>query len=196
VTSSLYTETNSESHLTMNKDLEISDIVVNKIYTIRGQKVMLDSDLAELYEVGSKVLNQAVKRNIERFPEDFMFTLTQQEYSNLRSQFVTSSSHGGRRTLPNVFTEQGVAMLSGVLKSDRAIKVNIAIMRAFISIKQILTSGETLQNSIDILRFELLQMKAENRQRDEKIEYLLIALEQMAANQTESKGQIGFKYKE
>lgn len=181
----------------MNTDLTISDTVTDKIYSIRGQKVMFDFDLAELYEVETKVLNQAVKRNIERFPEDFMFTLTQKEFTNLKSQFVTSSSnsHGGNRKLPNVFTEQGVAMLSGVLKSDRAIKVNIAIMRAFISIKQILTSGENLQNSIDILRFELLQMKAENRQRDEKIEYLLIALEQMTAAQDQPSKKIGFSYK-
>lgn len=185
----------------MSNDLTIPETkIVNEIYTIRKQKVMLDSDLAKLYEVETKALNQAVKRNIERFPEDFMFQITKAEYEILKSQFVTSKDisknegSGGRRTMPYVFTEQGVAMLSGILKSDRAVKVNIAIMRAFVSIKQILTNGDTLQNSIDILRFELLAMRAENRQRDDKIEYLLIALEQMAqAQQETSKKKIGFK---
>ncbi|NQU12704.1 MAG: ORF6N domain-containing protein, partial [Desulfobacteraceae bacterium] len=102
------------------------------IYLIRGQKVMLDRDLAGLYEVETKVLKQAVRRNIDRFPEDFMFELSDQEFKNLRSQFVTSSlsQWGGARYKPMVFTEQGVAMLSSVLRSKRAIQVNIHIMRA------------------------------------------------------------------
>jgi hypothetical protein len=157
--------------------------IINKIYQIRDQKVMLDSDLANLYEVETKVLNQAVKRNIDRFPEDFMFQLTKKEYENLRSQIVTFEDLDGkgrfRKYLPYVFTEQGVAMLSGILKSERAIKVNIAIMRAFVRIKNIINSKQELQNSIDFLRYELLVMKAQNKQRDEKIEYLLTALDQM-----------------
>jgi hypothetical protein len=91
-------------------------LIEKMIYVVRGQKVMLDSDLAELYEVETKVLNQAVKRNVKRFPSDFMFQLSKQEFTNLKSQFVTSSLHGGRRKLPLAFTESGVAMLSGILK--------------------------------------------------------------------------------
>jgi len=110
----------------------------HKIYTLRGKQIMLDSDLAELYEVTTKIFNQAVKRNIERFPEDFMFQLTENEYVNLRSQFVTSSleQHGGRRYLPYVFTENGVYMLSSVLKSKVAIEVSIEIMRTFTKLRE------------------------------------------------------------
>ena len=107
------------------------------IYLIRGEKVMLDRDLASLYDVETKVLNRAVKRNLKRFPLDFMFQLTAEEAENLRCQFGTSSlSHGGRRYLPYVFTEQGVAMLSTVLNSERAISVNIEIMRAFVKLRR------------------------------------------------------------
>lgn len=106
--------------------------IENMIYVVRGQKVMLDADLAELYEVDTKVLNQAVRRNIDRFPKDFMFQLTTDEFKALKSQFVTSKNgRGGNRKLPLVFTESGLAMLSGVLNSARAINVNIAIMRIF-----------------------------------------------------------------
>ena len=113
--------------------------IENMIYEIRGKQVMLDSDLAKLYQCknGTKEINQAVKRNIERFPEDFCFKLTNEEYNNLKSQTVTSSnSHGGARKLPNVFTEQGVAMLSSVLKTEIASKVSIDIMRAFVSLRK------------------------------------------------------------
>lgn len=120
-------------------------IVERKIYLIRGHKVMIDVDLAELYGVPTKVLNQQVQRNRKRFPEDFMFQLTKEEAENLRSQFVTSrSGHGGRRTRPYAFTEPGVAMLSSVLNSERAIEVNITIMRAFIRLRQMLESNEEL----------------------------------------------------
>ena len=111
---------------------------------MRGHKVMLDRDLAELYNVETKVLMQAVKRNSRRFPDDFMFQLTQQEFTNLKSQFVTSS-WGGTRKLPHVFTEQGVAMLSSVLKSDRAVDVNIIIMRTFVQLRDMLASNEGFQ---------------------------------------------------
>ena len=120
------------------------------ILLVRGHKVMLDSDLADLYKVETKVLIQAVKRNINRFPEDFMFQLTEQELSNLRSQFVTSS-WGGRRYPPYVFTEQGVAMLSSVLRSDRAIHVNIEIMRAFVQLRQMLASNVELARKLAAL---------------------------------------------
>src|SRR5580692_3011749 len=125
--------------------MQIIRSIQNRIYEIRGERVMLDRDLAALYETETKVFNQAVKRNIDRFPEDFMFQLTKEEYDglslqietlekgqSLRSQFVTSNSRGGARYLPYAFTEQGVAMLSGVLHSDKAISMNIAIMRAFV----------------------------------------------------------------
>jgi len=110
----------------------------HKIYTLRGKQIMLDSDLAELYQVETKVLNQAVKRNIERFPEDFMFQFSEDEFKNLKSQFVTSSleQHGGRRKLPYAFTENGVYMLSAVLKSSIAVEVSIEIMRTFTRLRE------------------------------------------------------------
>ncbi|OGC05245.1 hypothetical protein A2276_02795 [candidate division WOR-1 bacterium RIFOXYA12_FULL_43_27] len=133
----------------------------NKIYLIRGQKVMIDRDLAELYRVATFNLNKAVKRNIKRFPSDFMFQLNKEEYKNLKFQ-SGMSSWGGRRTLPYAFTEQGIAMLSSVLRSERAILVNIAIMRAFVRLNRILSShvevskklkeleNKTLKNEKDI----------------------------------------------
>jgi len=108
---------------------------------------MLDFDLAVLYEIETKVLKQAVRRNIERFPEDFMFELSKEEFDNLRSQFVTSS-YGGLRYMPFAFTEQGVAMLSSVLKSDKAIEINISIMRTFVTIRQFALNYTELQNKI------------------------------------------------
>ena len=113
-------------------------VIQNKIYDIRGSKVMLDYDLAALYEVETRVLNQAVKRNIRRFPVDFMFQLNKNEWETLMSQFVISKTEkrGGTQKLPYAFTEQGLAMLSGILNSDKAIDVNIAIMRAFVLIRQ------------------------------------------------------------
>jgi len=118
-------------------ELSIQSEIKSRIYTIRNKEVMLDEDLAKLYEVDTKVFNQAVKRNIERFPDDFRFQLTEKEYENLRSQFVTSSSeHGGRRYAPYVFTEQGLYMLSAVLKSSVAIEVSIEIMRTFTKMRE------------------------------------------------------------
>ncbi len=114
------------------------------ILLVRGHRVLLDVHLAHLYGVDVKVLNQAVKRNIERFPDDFMFRLTSEEQASLRSQFVTSKSRGGRRYLAFVFTEQGVAMLSSVLRSPQAVQVNIEIMRAFVKLRRLLHSNEDL----------------------------------------------------
>ncbi len=132
-------------------DIQLSQIQ-NMIYVIRGQKVMLDSDLAKLYGVETKVLNQAIKRNFRRFPEDFMFRLSMEEHEILRSQFVTSSSeHGGRRYQPLVFTENGVAMLSSVLKSDIAIDINIAIMRVFTKLRSFYALDEKANNKISKL---------------------------------------------
>ncbi|WP_339660289.1 ORF6N domain-containing protein [uncultured Polaribacter sp.] len=127
------------------------EIITNKIYLIRNQKVMLDRDLAELYQVETKVLKQSVKRNLNRFPEDFMFELTKVEFENLRSQIVTSS-WGGSRYLPLVFTEQGVAMLSSVLNSDRAIAVNIKIIRIFTKMRALLSDNLSLRLEIEEIK--------------------------------------------
>ena len=136
----------------MDSSIVPMERIERAILLIRGQKVMLDRDLAELYGVEPRVLNQAVKRHATRFPGDFMFQLTRQEVANLKSQSVTSSSGwGGRRTLPYAFTEQGVAMLSSVLNSDQAIKVNIAIMRAFVQLREMLASHADLARKLEEL---------------------------------------------
>lgn len=123
--------------------------IESKIYVIRGQRVMLDFDLAALYEVATSQLNQQVRRNGFRFPSDFMFVLTNQEVANLKSQFVISSSEwGGRRSLPLAFTEQGIAMLSSVLNSRRAIEVNIAIVRTFVQLREVLSSNRELEKKL------------------------------------------------
>jgi hypothetical protein len=128
--------------------------IQEKIFTIRGERVMLDFDLAELFEVETKVLKQAVKRNIERFPSDFMFEITIEEYHSLRSQIVTST-RGGRRYMPYAFTEQGVSMLSSVLKSQKAIEVNIAIIRAFVLLRQHLMNYSDLKKQLLNLESEM-----------------------------------------
>ncbi|MGA2588300.1 MAG: ORF6N domain-containing protein [Bryobacteraceae bacterium] len=122
-----------------------AEVIERRIYLIRGQKVMLDSDLAELYQVLTKNLNLAVRRNLDRFPEDFMFQLTQDEFQNLRLQSATSSSgYGGRRYLPYAFTEHGVAMLSSVLSSKQAVQMNIVIIRAFVKLREVLATHKDL----------------------------------------------------
>ena len=133
--------------------MELS-IIQNKIYEIRGQRVMLDFNLAELYEVETRVLNQAVKRNLKRFPTDFMFQLTNTELENLMSQFVTSS-WGGIRKLPNVYTELGVAMLSSVLRSKKAIQVNIQIMLVFTKIRELLVDNLSVKLEIEEIKKKL-----------------------------------------
>jgi hypothetical protein len=129
-------------------------VIQEKVLTLRGFRVMLDYDLAELYEVETKILKQAVRRNIDRFPQDFMFELTPIEMANLRSQFVTSS-WGGQRYLPFAFTEQGVAMLSSVLKSKKALDVNIAIMRAFVIIREHYLDSAELKSRIEKLETDM-----------------------------------------
>ena len=135
--------------------------IQNMIYNIRGYKVMLDSDLAMLYEVETKVLNQAVKRNIKRFPEHYMFQLTSEEWQNLRSQFVTSESktekRGGRQYYPYVFTEQGVAMLSSVLRSEKAIQVNIQIIDTFVKMRQWVLENKELAKRLSQLEHYFIQ---------------------------------------
>ncbi len=137
----------------MNSNLQF---IQSKIYEIRGQKVMLDRDLAALYQVEVRALNQAVKRNMKRFPPDFMFQLEAEEWEILKSQFVISS-WGGVRKLPYAFTEQGLAMLSGILNSDIAIQVNINIMRAFVAIRQMIVSSPL--DEVAELRAEVKELK-------------------------------------
>ncbi|WP_059026571.1 ORF6N domain-containing protein [Gabonibacter massiliensis] len=132
-------------------------LIRSKIYEIRGQKVMLDFDLAEMYGTETKVLKQSVKRNIRRFPVDFMFKLTKEEFGTLRSQIVTSNKRGGIRYLPFAFTESGVAMLSSILNSEVAIEININIMRAFIAVRQVLYSPSG--DKIEILENRIKELK-------------------------------------
>ena len=133
--------------------------IQSKIYEIRGQRVMLDFDLAELYQVETRTLKQAVRRNIERFPEDFMFEITEAEYNYLKnsmtSQIVISNERGGRRYMPFAFTEQGVAMLSSVLRSGTAIQVNIAIMRAFVAMRNYITTTTQITAELSEIRAKL-----------------------------------------
>jgi len=161
------------------------DAITRSILVLRGHKVMLDSDLARLYEVPTKALVQAVKRNLDRFPRDFMFRATRQEIAILRSQFVTSS-WGGRRTLPYVFTEQGVAMLSSVLRSRRAIAVNVAIMRAFVRMRETLTKHKALAR-------RLAELERRIDSQDDTIVEILSAIRQlMAPSPIPKRRPIGF----
>lgn len=152
----------------MSNSIITSLDIENRIYTIRGQQVMLDSDLASIYQVETKVFNQAIKRNTNRFPESFCFQLTQEEFDtiNLRSQIVTSSlNYGGRRYLPYAFTEQGIAMLSAILRSDIAIKVSIEIMNAFVEMRKMLVNNASLFHRLDNIELKL----AESKQKFEEI---------------------------
>ncbi len=152
--------------------------IQSKIYEIRGQKVILDFDLAELYQSDTRSLNQAVKRNIKRFPPDFMFQLTTDEWSVLISQFVTSS-WGGTRKRPFAFTEQGVAMLSGLLKSDIAIEVNISIMRAFVAMRQYLLNS-TPSPLLKELKDRIEALEDITEENEEKFDEIYLALAQLA----------------
>lgn len=140
----------------ISKQLPVSpNLIERRIHEVRGHKTMLDSDLAELYGVSTKALNQAVVRNLERFPDDFMFQLSAPETKSLRSQTVTSEKgRGGRRYAPRVFTEQGVAMLSSVLRSERAVAVNIAIMRTFVRLRAMITPYRELSEKVTKLEQE------------------------------------------
>ena len=138
-------------------------LIQNKIYEIRGRRVMLDFDIAEMYGVETRVLNQSVKRHPKRFPLDFMFQLTRQEFTNMTSQFVTSS-WGGTRKLPFAFTEQGVAMLSGLLNSDVAIEANIRIMRAFVAVREYILSHASESVEMAQLRERVLRLEQAKEQ--------------------------------
>jgi len=180
--------------------------IQNRIYEVRGERVMLDRDLAALYEVATKVLNQAVKRNINRFPKDFMFQLNQMEYESLRfqiealeqsdssrSQIVTLNATRGSnlKYLPYAFTEQGVAMLSGVLNSDRAINMNIAIMRAFVEIRKVLLMESDLKKQLKEIKERLGMHDAQLSQIYDAMENLLD--EKAAQRKWEERESIGFK---
>jgi hypothetical protein len=157
------------------------------IYMVRGQKVMLDRDLAALYEVPTKVLKQAVKRHADRFPEDFMFVLDSTEFTNWRSQFVTSNSDRmGLRHAPMAFTEQGVAMLSSILNSPRAIQVNIAIMRAFVQLRVLLSTHADLARKLEDLE----------KKYDAQFRVVFDALRQLMTTPDKPRKQIGFHVRE
>ena len=163
------------------------EIITSKIYLIRDRKVMLDEDLAELYGVTTGNLNKAVSRNVARFPEDFMFQVTKEEFDNLIFQFGTSS-WGGRRKLPNAFTEQGVAMLSGVLHGERAITVNIQIMRVFTKVREILTDNLSVRLEIEEIKKQLIN-------HDKNIELVFSYLDELIEKHDNPKPRkaIGFK---
>lgn len=161
------------------------ELIEKKIYRIREQKVMLDRDLSCLYRVPTKRLKEQVRRNINRFPEDFMFELTAKEFEILRSQFATSR-WGGARYLPYVFTEQGVAMLSSILNSERAIQVNIAIMRTFVNLRQIFSTHKELAHKLN-------QLERKIEKHDEDISSIFEAIRQLMMPQPEKpRRRIGF----
>ena len=173
----------------MSKEIIPIEHIVQSIRWIRGQKVLLDSDLAALYGVQTKNLNKAVKRNSERFPADFMFQLTPEELRSLRFQFGTSKARGGLRYPPYAFTEQGVAMLSSVLKSDRAIRVSVAIMRTFVRLRQILESNRELAQ-----KFSELEQRIGKH--DDAIAAILEAIRQLMAPPEKPRREIGFHVRE
>ena len=172
-----------------NNILLPDEVVMTKIFIVRGQKVMIDRDLAELYGVETKRLKEAVRRNIARFPEDFMFEMAKVEFSNWRTQFATSNSDmKGLRYAPFCFTEQGVTMLSCVLNSDRAININIQIVRIFTKIRETLTDNLSVK-----LEIEEIKKKLENQ--DKNIELVFTYLDELIEKQEnpKSRKQIGFK---
>lgn len=186
--------------------MQIIQSIQNRIYEIRGERVMLDFDLAALYDVETRVLNQAVKRNIKRFPDDFMFQLTKDEYEAIRfqievvesgdsltSQIVTLKGGRGhhRKFMPHAFTEQGVAMLCGVLNSDRAINMNIAIMRAFVEVRKVLLKQSDLKEQMKEIKERLGEHDAQLNQIYDAMENLLD--EKAAQRKWEDRERIGFK---
>lgn len=185
--------------------MDIIKSIQNRIYELRGERVMLDRDLAALYGTETGALNLAVKRNIKRFPSDFMFQLTKEEYDLLRFQFETSNSgsqpllfqneisksRGGNRFLPYAFTEQGVAMLSGVLRSDKAINMNIAIMRAFVEVRRILLKQSDIRQQIKELKDRLGEHDMQLSHIYDAMENLLD--EKAGQKKWEDRERIGFK---
>lgn len=172
-------------------------VIQSKIYEIRGQRVMLDRDLAEMYNVETRVLNQAVKRNMERFPDDFMFQLTDQEFQNWKSQIVmTNSVNMGLRRNPYAFTELGVAMLSSVLNSKAAIQINMGIMRAFVTVRNILQAS-TSSHSVELeeIKERIKALEEISEENEEKFDDIYVALTELAMKQklsTTYRNPIGF----
>ena len=183
--------------------MNIIKSIQNRIYEIRGERVMFDFDLAALYEVETRALNQAVKRNIKRFPKDFMFQLTKEEFEQLKSQMATASSSSQfvmmgtlpqNRTgkyLPYVFTEQGVAMLSGILNSDKAINMNIAIMRAFVEIRRIVLQQGDIREQLKQIQHRIIEHDTQLSSIYDAIENLLD--DKAAQKKWEERERIGFK---
>ena len=171
-----------------NTEIITDESVMNKIYLIRGKKVMLDEDLAILYQVETKRLNEQVKRNVDRFPPDFMFQLTVDEFENLKSQFATSR-WGGRRKIPMAFTEQGVSMLSGVLNSDIAIQVHIQIIRVFAKMRELLLTHKEI-----LLQLEKMEKKITDH--DEDIAVIFQYLKKLLSPEPPKRRRIGFRRKE
>ena len=171
----------------LNKTIIPDEVVMGKIYMIRDQKVMLDEDLAELYGVETRRLNEQVRRNLDRFPKDFMFALSEQEFADLKSQNATSS-WGGRRKLPNAFTEHGVLMLSSVLNSKQAIQVNIQIMRIYTRIREMLMAHKDVFIRVEQAEKQLLK-------HDQKIELLFTYLSKFIEKEEQPRTEIGFKRK-
>lgn len=169
----------------MSKEIAV-EVIATRILELRGKKVMLDRDLAKLYGVAAKVLNQAVKRNIKRFPDDFMFQLSWEEVESSRSQFVTLKQGKNIKYLPYVFTEQGVAMLSSVLNSERAIQVNILIMRAFTKLREILLTHKELAMKIGALEKKYAE-------HDLTIKAIFEAIKQLLEPPAKEKKIIGFR---
>jgi len=164
--------------------------IENRILLIRGQKIILDRDLAILYDAATRDLNKAVSRNLTRFPADFMFQITKDESTNLKFQFGTSSTGwGGTRKLPYAFTEQGIAMLSSVLRSKRAVQVNIAIMRAFVKLREILSTHKELAQKLKELEYKI-------ETHDEQITAIFEAINQLLAPPPATKRKIGFEVRE
>lgn len=173
----------------MSKQIIRIEQIARSIHFVRGQKVMLDSDLASLYGVETKVLNQTVKRNRDRFPDDFMFQISMEEARSLRSQIVTLKRGEHLKYRPNVFTEQGVAMLSSVLRSKRAVQVNIAIMRAFVKLR------ETLETNRELAR-KFSELEKRVGRHDEEIGAIIEAIRQLIAPPGKPKREIGFHVRE
>jgi hypothetical protein len=168
------------------------DKIINKIYLVRGLKVMLDFDLADLYLVETKQLKRQVRRNIDRFPDDFMFELNEKEFDNLRCQ-IGSSSWGGSRYFPMAFTEQGVAMLSSVLSSKMAIEVNIQIIRIFTKMRSMILSQKDILLKLEQVEKNMIKQDGKMKKYDEDIQIIFTALKQLLNPPQEPRKRIGFK---
>ena len=180
---------NGKGYGVKNKSLIPVEKITSKIYLIRNEKILLDTDLADLYGVETRVLKQAVRRNLNRFPSDFMFQLTKKEYQSLRSQIVILKRGQHTKYLSFAFSEQGVAMLSSVLNSDKAVQVNIAIMRAFVQLRKFLQSNESLTNKLKALEKET---KKRFEEQQEQINIIFEAIKQLIKEETKPKKQVGF----